>query len=69
MRLKVLLFPTSRGYESSLGEDLLLHNKYTGNKVQRKDLSLPTLLKSSISGGHHQARIDGNEEMKSVHGS
>ena len=69
VRLKVLLFPTSGGCESSLGEDLLLHNKCTGNKVQRKDLSLPTLLKSSLSGGHHQAHIDGNEEMKSVHGS
>lgn len=69
MRLKVLSFSMNGGCDSSLGEDLLLHNKYTGNKVQRKDLSLPTLVHCSLSGGHHQECVHGYQKIKSFHDS
>lgn len=69
VRLKVFLFSTSGGCESSLGQDLLLHNKGTGCKVQRKDSSLPTLANSSLSGGHHRTHVHGNWEIKSAHSS
>lgn len=34
-----------------------------------RGLALPVLVTSSLSEGHHQAHIHGNQEMKSVHGS